>query len=138
MIRVSVTVPAFGQELCDFMVDTGASATVLMPTDIKALGMKMAALDPSTLKSSTGVGGPVRTYPMNATLHFTEGLHWNGRVVVLDIDQFKLGDSPDGVPSLLGRDFLNLCHFEADPRSGVFVLEPYRVNQGEILPPSTT
>ena len=120
------------------MIASGSDTTILMPQDVDALGIDMAALNPASLTSSMGAGGPVSTYYTEVTLHFTEGLHWRANIAVVDVDQFTPDNRPDGVPSLLGRDFLNLCHFEADPRSGVFVLEPYRVNQGEILPSSTT
>lgn len=110
--------------IVDFLIDTGADQTVLMPDDISALGITSRHLAEGCPPASLGVGGtpvPLK-YLRNVSAEFQaaddtiEAKINLQRVAVLFPSRAARrngsGSSYRGMPSLLGRSFLNLCHIE--------------------------
>ena len=90
-----------------FLVDTGAHSTVLMPDDVGRMGIDCNTLtrDPRT---SVGVGGRAHNHITPAFVAFEEqgaGIQvYRINLVVFDPNEHL---DQAGVPSLLGRDILN-------------------------------
>ena len=123
--------------IVEFLIDTGADSTVLMPKDIKALGVDLGLLDDQKAVSSRGVGGTARSIPEEARIFFRGNslLLWSDEIRFMD-DRGENAPALGSLPSLLGRDFLNLCHMSADPLNDKFQMTPYRVDdQGRIVAP---
>lgn len=139
-IQAAVYLPRLGvRGLVHFLVDTGADKTILHPADIDALRIDLSMLDPNTLSQSYGVGGSAQHYQERATLYFGRGQsraeYWSGNIDICDISQIP-ADKGNAMPSLLGRDFLNLCHLVASPGIEQLVLSPYRTDShGRIIIP---
>ena len=117
-IAVFVSVGAMRQAVeVDFLVDTGADRTTLMPRDINALGLDLRS-DAFDRSQTTGVGGSVQTRQAPAVLYFVDDEAPDGlRRVNLTIDLLMTEDAHAAMrlPSLLGRDFLNRCACLFDP-----------------------
>ena len=85
------------------------------------------------LQQSIGIGGTQRYYSVSGTLSFEIGPHSYIRCH-LDVNIAKDDAlAPEGVPSLLGRDFLNLCDVRLNYEAELVSLEPVNLNAyGEI------
>ena len=80
---------------------------------------------------SRGIGGQLDYHTEPANLHFLDGptiitWHCENLRICADIADPALARLTESIPSLLGRNFLNLCLTLADPLSNQFSLEPYR------------
>lgn len=94
----------------DFLVDTGAAASVMHPDDGKALG---CPFDDLLLPMAfEGVGGTHTYYRETAVIEFDDG----GTEVGLRLELAVAKPHPlvDGLDSLLGRDILNRLRMEYD------------------------
>lgn len=94
-----------------FLIDTGASHTVLHPTDaVRRLGLRKARLQDRrnwrTIESSAGVGGQASSFVVPCRHSF---LHETGEVLSLEaeIRVAEVTAYNEAHPSLLGRDLLN-------------------------------
>ena len=104
-----------------FLVDTGASGSVLMPPDSKKLGVKFSQLiNPMT---SHGIGGFSNGFNEVAILAFSDGKYVYGFDVELEIAE-PTKDNKD-LPSLLGRDVLNRCRVVADYTNKTLTFTPH-------------
>ena len=119
----------------NFLIDSGANGVALNIGDARTMGIPQDLLPQAgRLRESVGIGGTQRYYSVAGTLSFQIGLHSYIRCH-LDINIAE-DDSlaPEGIPSLLGRDFLNLCDVRLNYSTGLVALEPVNVNEyGEIL-----
>ena len=94
----------------DFLVDTGADKTILHPADANRLGLGAPSLKHSKNKQTSGIGGVARYRIENVRLVFEsqEGpITWNASILRGPCGDkgFQVGLRA-GMPSLLGRDFL--------------------------------
>ena len=108
-VTAVVEIPKMGvSQSVKFLVDTGASRTVLHPRDILRLGIDFVtyAADACPIAFS-GVGGKASYTVEDAILYF-ENSKTDLRALIgpLDPSQFDFALN-EHVPSLLGRDFLN-------------------------------
>lgn len=120
----------------DFLVDTGADSTCLHPRDVLALGVDPGILDFKRVRGSQGIGGSLDYIPHNAVLIFGQSNShtlWRCEIDICDIwsdleneedDEDEYEEGADWLPSLLGRDFLNLCNIQMNASEEVFLLDP--------------
>ena len=122
-------------ERIDFPIDTGSYATCLHPRDIERLGIDYQRLDPSSLTGSAGIGGIRGYYLEPAYLMFQER---DGTPRFCELDVLICESSATqqvlGFPSLLGRDFLNLCSLLLDSSQNLVHLEPLNLSGPFIQP----
>ena len=96
--------------------------------------LALPTLDPDllnkvTLKATQGIGGSHGTYGEDAVVIFktVDGreLHWSSPVTVLDVWSGTAEEQAAVamIPSILGRDFLNLCRMVASPSIQELYLE---------------
>jgi predicted aspartyl protease len=95
-----------------FLLDTGASGTVLMPTDSKKLSIGFDLL--KNAKISRTVGGPAKGYMENAVLAFLDRDTKKIYAYDIDIQIFEPTRDNATLPSLLGRDVLNCWRLVID------------------------
>ena len=117
----------------DFLVDTGADSTCLHPRDARALGLDPGILDFRRGKSYRGIGGSLDYISHNAVLVFEQSdsrVFWRCEINICDIwsdpdnGPEEYAEIVDWLPSLLGRDFLNLCNIQMNASEEVFLLDP--------------
>ncbi len=103
---------------CPFLIDTGASTTVLAPKILRRLG-RPVALAPKQL---TGVGGPVETWQVWTTLGF---LRTDGQPTLIEGAYSAFQDEQALDMSVLGYDILHLFALIVDrPGNTVCLLVP--------------
>ena len=110
-VRASVSFTRLGiQDWVDFLVDSGANGVALNINDVRTMEIPQNLLrETGRLQESIGIGGTQRYYSVPGTLSFDIGFHSYIRCH-FDINIVEDGSfAPEGIPSLLGRDFLNLC-----------------------------
>ena len=97
----------------EFLVDTGADSTTLLPFDWNRMGIpSLDSVVADYRRDATGIGGGARYKTVRATVRLrdedsTDGV-WDTYVYVDLIEE--IGDvDHDQLPSLLGRDILNKC-----------------------------
>jgi len=129
-VRVGVLLTGISQAwaVVDFVLDTGASATCLHPSDaIQEVGIDPVMLtDPSqwpTAVTFSGVGGGVDYFVTPARYAL---LHDDGQVQYIDgtINVARWNAGNQTLPSLLGWDVLGKFSLFADPSSGRLELHP--------------
>ena len=108
-ITAVVEIPKLGiSASVEFLVDTGATRTVLHPGDVRKLGIDIVTYAADACpRTYSGVGGEASYGIEDAILHF-KNAKTNLRTFIgpLDPCQFDFALNKN-VPSLLGRDFLN-------------------------------
>jgi hypothetical protein len=118
-----------------FLIDTGADTTCLHPRDIARLGIDYRRLRRNTVASYVGVGGSLEYYQEPGQLRF---LDTTGNVISwrLGLRLSTITNSPgiEGLPSLLGRDFISVCSFQADQSKDRIILDPLNIVDNSVLP----
>lgn len=134
-----VLLPRFRQYLeVDFLVDTGSESTVLSLEDVRSAGLSDRNFRQRPLRSVRGVGGEQIHYIESASMAFygddqRQTFIWNGQV---RIPQHSDEAVARRLPSILGRDFLNLVDLRLNWPGGRITLAPANVDAaGHILPP---
>lgn len=112
----------------DFLIDTGADRTALHPWDAGYLGIDYRRLRRSGLNYANGIGGTLGYYQEPGILVFREA-HGQIRAYELDIQVSEKNNDLEmrDLPSLLGRDFLNLCVFQMNKANNLVLIEPVDV-----------
>lgn len=138
-LRSTVFLPRFREFLeVNFLVDTGAESTVLALRDVRGAGLPDREFRQQPLRSVRGVGGEQIHYIESASMAFygdvqNQTFIWNGQV---RIPQHSDEAVAMRLPSILGRDFLNLCDLRLNWPGGLITLAPANVDAaGHILPP---
>lgn len=112
----------------DFLIDTGADYTTIMPADRDNIVIPPYTVEEAVPKFMGGVGGsvPIKYLP-NVTLEF-EDISGN-KVDPITLDRIGIlwPSSRDrakyeGMPSLLGRDFINKCDLKMNFNNGDIIL----------------
>ena len=123
-VEARVTIPRLGvQREIEFLVDTGADRTCVNYRDAASMGLFPEVLRGSERTYAAGVGGGARYFREDARLDFVnaDGGHPHGQSVRLLIAD--LSDRPQAMPSLLGRDVLNLYRMVYSPAERRLELE---------------
>ena len=133
-VWIHVSFPRFGiRGLVDFLVDSGATGVIIHSADVRELQIPRALLRTAPVRISRGIGGIQRYYSEPGTLSFeTESLHLRCH---LDLHIAGDADNPARIPSLLGREFLNLCDLRLNHPQNLVALTPLNVDAGGIILP---
>ena len=119
----------------DFLVDSGADSVILHVNDARNLGISQLMLRHHTARESVGVGGLQRYFSEQGSISFEDG---QGSYIRCYLDIGIAGPesstTPETVPSLLGRDFLNLCDVRLNYSRDLVALDPLNVDSGFIQP----
>ena len=110
-IRALVEIPSLSKKApVSFLVDTGAFATTLHPADAVTLGITEPDCSEEDVEELTGVGGATKYKKAMAKLGFSVGkstFNWAACILIGPWKKKEFGQAKEkGVPSLLGRDFL--------------------------------
>jgi hypothetical protein len=138
LVEAVVVIPRLGAwGAVKFLIDTGTDRTTLYPGRDNHTHIDYSMLRSSTLRESIGVGGRERYYSERAYLMFRDeggqAFQW---MVDVDIWRPDFNRLAQLLPSLLGRDFLNLCDVRLNHSAGVVALEPVNVDDsGGIVSP---
>ena len=108
-VRVLITIPRLGiQNEVELLVDTGADYTCVNHRDAVNMGLFPAVLLESEMTHATGIGGSSRYFVEDARLEFLDTDEERPREYPVSLRIADLSDTPMPIPSLLGRDILNL------------------------------
>ena len=108
-VRVLITIPRLGiQSEVEFLVDTGADYTCVNHRDVANMRLFPELFRESETTYSAGVGGFSQYFVEDARLEFLDTDEENPREYPVSLRIADLSDAPMSIPSLLGRDILNL------------------------------
>ena len=118
-VRVLITIPRLGiRNEVELLVDTGADATCLNHRDAAYLRLFPDVLRESEMTYATGIGGSSRYFREEARLEFLDADDDPTREYPVSLRIADLSDTPMSIPSLLGRDILNLHRMVYSPAEG--------------------
>ena len=118
------------------LVDSGADKTTLHPQEVEELGVDYERLSLSSSALSEGIGGNAAYYSEPAYLIFPDDRGLSLACYIdIDICHQDAKMLLQNIPSLLGRDFLNLCDVRLNHSVGVVALDPLNIDGGFILAP---
>ena len=118
-VRVLITIPRLGiQHEADLLVDTGADSTCLNHRDAAYLRLFPDVLRESERTRATGVGESSRYFREDARLVFLDADDDPTREYDVSLRIADLSDTPTPIPSLLGRDILNIHRMVYAPAEG--------------------
>ena len=124
-VRVRVTIPRLGiQNEVDFLVDTGADHTCVNHRDVVNMELFPELFRESEMTYSTGVGGFSRYFMEDARIEFLDTDEEKPREYDVSLRIADLSDAPMSIPSLLGRDILNLHRMVYAPGERRLELHP--------------
>ena len=118
-----------------FLVDSGANGVAIHLDNVRRMNIPPDLLQGTgRLQQSVGIGGTQHYYSVPGTLSFETASFPHIRCH-LDINIVRDDpQTPQGIPSLLGRDFLNLCEVRLNYYTGLVSMEPVLLNPyGEIV-----
>ena len=122
------------QGFVEFLVDSGANGVYIHRADVEKLAILPASLRENSLEESFGLAGREKYYSETGLLSFGEDYRFRHQLKMFIAREGSR--TPQSVPSLLGRDFLNLCDVRLDYATNSVWLTPWNVNQyGEIPSP---
>ena len=108
-VRVLITIPRLGiQNEVELLVDTGADYTCVNHRDVVNMGLFPEVLRGSAMTHAIGIGGSSRYFVEDARLEFLDTDEERPREYPVSLRIADLSDTPMPIPSLLGRDILNL------------------------------
>lgn len=130
LVKATVSVPSLRLEGdIDFLVDTGANATLLAPPDAAALGIDVTDLPEG--EPAAGIGGESRTVFVEAIITLGE-LDYVLYLQILAPESESERREVEDMPSLLGTDILSGFAFFMEERTErAFLLEP---DEADALP----
>ena len=118
----------------EFLIDTGAESTTLHTADIELIQVDYRRLRRNSLMTGSGIGGRIRYYREPAVVVFRESEGGSRAFTTeLGISERTRDRYRQQLPSLLGRDFLNLCAVTLDHYLNLVALEPRNVSGNPTL-----
>ncbi len=124
------------QDWVELLVDSGSDRTILHPDANLAVKIPYHRLRSGSRGIAAGIGGTQNYYSQPGVLIFEDD-QYNFLQCNLDIFVAEIGASAlmQEVPSLLGRDFLNLCDVRLNHAQNLVTLNPLNVDSGGIILP---
>ena len=120
----------------EFLVDSGADSTMLRPARDLEIIIPYHLVRTDVYGVATGVGGQQRCFIEQCMLSFRdEQYRYVRRFLNIFIAEVATSAVMEASPSLLGRDFLNLCDVRLNHVQNLVSLDPLNVESGFILPP---
>ena len=120
----------------DFLIDTGADNTSLHPGDVARLAISYRRLRKTTMVFPNGIGGSMGYYREPAILYFRDTTGPLRRFLCeIHICQRTDEKGVQGLPSILGRDFLNLCSSTMDKANNTLLMDPVHLQGDWVMPP---
>ena len=118
-----------------FLIDTGADNTSLHPADIARFPISYRRLRRSTSVYPNGIGGSMGYFQELAILYFRDTSGPLRRFgCAIHICQRTTEKGVEGLPSILGRDFLNLCSSSMDKATNSVLMDPIHLQGDWVLP----
>ena len=115
-VRVRVIIPRLGiRRTVEFLVDTGADHTCVNHRDAVNMDLFPDVLRENEMTHATGIGGSSRYFVEDARLEFLDTDEERPREYPVSLRIADLSDTPMPIPSLLGRDILNLHRMVYSP-----------------------
>ena len=115
-VRVRVIIPRLGiRRTVDFLVDTGADHTCVNHRDAVNMDLFPEVFRENEMTHATGIGGSSRYFREDARLEFLDTDDESPREYPISLLIADLSDAPMSIPSLLGRDILNLHRMVYSP-----------------------
>ena len=130
-VKAHVRLPRLGvQDVLDFLVDSGSDRTILHPDANLILRIPLHRLRSGRRGIAAGIGGTRNYYSELAVLAFEDDqssfLQCNLDVFVAEPGE---SDVAQWAPTLLGRDFLNLCDVRLNHAAGIVSLAPLNIDR---------
>ena len=115
-VRVRVIIPRLGiRRTVEFLVDTGADHTCVNHRDVVNMELFPDVLRESERTDAAGVGGSSQYFREDARIVFLDTDEERPREYPVSLLIADLSDAPMSIPSLLGRDILNLHRMVYSP-----------------------
>ena len=132
-VRAQIRLPRLDIEAgIEFFIDTGADFTLIHPWDARILGLSPGLTLPGNNAMLAGIGGALEYHTEDATLRFDDE---DGSYLYFFCQIYVTFDQAvEGMPSILGRNFLNQCSLLADYPENRALITPANVINGVILP----
>ncbi len=112
----SVDIPSLNvRDRVPFLVDTGATVTVLHPADWQRLGITPEMMADAPQIGLSGIGGSATFHAMEATVTFDDPITGHQHSYPVTICLAVETDYNHGLPSLVGMDVMRnwlSCHFD--------------------------
>ena len=134
-IMVYVSFTRLGaQGFVEFLVDSGANGVYIHHADVEKMDIPPGSLQENSLVEASGLAGHEKYYTETGLLSFGEDFRFRHQLRMFIARENS--NTPESIPSLLGRDFLNLCDVRLDFATDTVCLTPRKVNEyGEIPSP---
>ena len=124
-VRVRVIIPRLGiRSAVEFLVDTGADSTSVNHRDVVNMRLFPEYFRENEMTHSAGVGGFSRYFIEDARIEFLDTDEDHPREYPVSLRVADLSDAPMSIPSLLGRDILNLHRMVYAPGERRLELHP--------------
>ncbi len=122
------------QGMVDFLVDSGADSVIIHPADVRNIGILQRTLRENSVRESVGIGGRQKYFTESGSISFADGQFSYVRCYLdICIAGDDISTTSERVPSILGRDFLNLCDVRLNYSTALVALQPVSANDyGEI------
>ena len=135
-IEVTLAGQGFNPDTIPFLIDTGADRSILHPFDADRLGIAVREIDFSSGAPISGVGGSMRLMPIPARAIFRTATDQYPRYVWVNSAVHLAEPSEENwdMPSLLGRDLLQLFRLVLEPSSAPGVHLEYLPDEEQPAP----
>ena len=124
-VGARVTIPRLGvQREIHFLVDTGSDSTCVNRRDAVNMGLSPEVFRGSEIAYARGVGGRARYFREYARIEFLDTDDGQPHEQTLSLLITDMSDAPLSIPSILGRDVLNLHRMIYAPAARRIELHP--------------
>ena len=113
----------------EFLLDTGADVTTLLPKAVKELGIDVRSLNSPVMRVH-GVAGDVSCKSVEAGIGLADDSGSGGlrefpvQLVLIEGEPTQADGAQEPLSALLGRDILNLCECTFNASTGRVTVEP--------------